>query len=199
VTHASVVRVVLGFAALLAGCSAVLGLDAPTLATCFDACADAGFDSAPPTFTDGSVDATRDAADAADSAPVCLGDDASAANGGVACGGGCYGLRYCSNSSAPVCCQQTSDAGATSYACTASEATCPDYPIVCANDDDCTGSDICCYFTSKITCDTTARCQSDGLGIICRPSVPDDCPTGKACNVPVVTNGVTSPYLMCEP
>ncbi len=162
----------------LVACTSVLGLDAPTLAP--------------------MRDAGTDAADAGAMESSCAGDDAApdAPPPGVKCGGGCFGVVYCTSPNA-VCCQHTSDAGVTTYACTASESSCDGYPIVCANDDDCPGSDICCHFNSKITCDTTTACPSTGL--VCRPGTPLDCPTNKACDVPAVNAGVTSPYLLCEP
>ena len=182
----------------------MLGLDPPTLAPCLDGgCADG-------TTRDSGMESTVDAPppmDALDAAaesgePVeasCTNDAATAPDAippGVQCGGGCFGVTYC-NAPNPVCCQSTSDAGITTYGCTASESTCDGYPIVCANDDDCPGSDICCHFSTKMTCDTTSACPSDDL--VCRPSMPVDCPTGKACDVPAVNAGVTSPYFLCEP
>ncbi|HEX8790456.1 MAG TPA: hypothetical protein VF765_05850 [Polyangiaceae bacterium] len=166
----------------LPACTSVLGLDAPTLAPMHDAATDASDASADSVATEAS----------------CAADDASpdAIPPGVKCGGGCFGVVYCTSPSA-VCCQHTSDAGVTTYACTASESTCDGYPIVCANDDDCPGSDICCHFNSKMTCDTTAACPSNAL--VCRPDMSIDCPANKTCDVTAVYAGVTSPYSLCEP
>jgi hypothetical protein len=187
VTRAPIVRPVAVLALTLTACSSVLGLDAPTLAqdastdsNVLDtgADSDAGVDS-------GAVETSCESDAAPDAIPP-----------GVRCGGGCFGVTYCTSPN-PVCCQLTSDAGVTTYACTASESTCSGYPIVCANDDDCAGNDICCHFMTKMTCDTTTACPSNDL--VCRPGMPVDCPTGKACDVPAVNAGVTSPYYLCEP
>jgi hypothetical protein len=170
------------------GCTSVLGLDPPTLAPCLDGgCPDAPM-----------RDAATDAADAGATESSCETDAAGdvAPPPGVKCGGGCFGVTYCT-SPTPVCCQETSDAGITTYACTASESTCSGYPIVCANDDDCPGSDICCHFMTKMTCDTTAACPSQDL--VCRPGVPLDCMANQMCDKPAVNDGVTSPYSVCEP
>jgi len=196
VRRALLARTVAALALTLTACTSVLGLDAPTLAPCLDGgCADAP-------VHDAAVDSTADVLDAAtDSGPVessCAESDAApdATAAGVLCGGGCFGATYCTSPD-PVCCQSTNDAGVTTYACTSSESACTGYPIVCANDDDCPGSDICCHFTTKMTCDTTAACPTDDL--VCRPGMPVDCPTGKACDVPAVNAGVTSPYYLCQP
>lgn len=163
----------------LPACTSVLGLDPPMLAAARDAAIDSIADAGAMESSCGS-----DAA-APDATPP-----------GVKCGGGCFGVTYCTAPN-PVCCQHTSDAGVTSYACTASEGTCDGYPIVCANDDDCPGQDICCHFNSKMTCDSTTACPSDEL--VCRPGVPIDCPTGKACDEPATNAGVMSPYHLCHP
>jgi len=190
--RASIVPVLVGLvSAALAACSTVLGLDPPTLAPCLDGgCADAAATDA----ADGGEN------DAATDAPRCI--DAAlpdAAPAGVRCGGGCFALSYCSGST-PDCCQRTDDAGVTAYACTTSEGACDaggGYPVVCASDDDCPGSDICCHFSTGLKCTSTSNCPSKQL--VCRPDVPLDCPTGWKCDVPVVIDGVTSPYLECEP
>lgn len=175
----------------------MLGLDPPKLAPCLDGgCGDDGSGAS----TDSGMDVREAGADSSGLADASCSDDAAAAEDaippGVRCGGGCFGVVYCTSPN-PVCCQRTSDAGVTTYACTASESTCDGYPIVCANDDDCPGSDICCHFGSKMTCDSTSACPSNDL--VCRPDVPVDCPTNKKCDVPAVNAGVTSPYLLCEP
>jgi hypothetical protein len=184
-------------------CNGVLGLNAPTLAECADGCSDAatsGPDVTPPGTdgagaADGAVEAAAPDAGSNDGSPVCGDAIAPDSAAGIFCGGGCFGSTYCTGAT-PVCCQTTTG-GVTSYACAASEAACTGYPIACADDDDCGGNDICCHFSSKITCDSTASCPSTGL--VCRPSVADDCPSGKACDVPAVNAGVTSPYLLCAP
>jgi hypothetical protein len=196
VTRAPLVRSVAALALTLTACTSVLGLDAPTLAPCLDGgCADAP-------VHDAAVDSTADVLDAGtDSGPVessCAASDAApdAIPAGVQCGGGCSGVTYCTSPN-PVCCQSTNDAGVTTYACTSSESACTGYPIVCASDDDCPGSDICCHFTTKMTCDTTTACPNSDL--VCRPGMPIDCPAGKACDVPAVNAGVASPYYLCQP
>jgi hypothetical protein len=172
----------------LSACTSVLGMDAPTLAP---PPIDASAESAPP-------DAAPDARDAGASESSCAIDAASdaAPPPGVQCGGGCFGVTYCTSPN-PVCCQQTSDAGVTTYTCTASESTCSGYPIVCANDDDCAGSDVCCHFTTKMTCDTPGACPNQDL--VCRPGMPIDCMATQTCDKPAVNDGVTSPYFVCEP
>lgn len=166
-------------APMLSGCTSVLGLDPPTLAPCDGGCAD--------------VPVHEAASEAS-----CANDDAApdAIPPGVKCGGGCFGTTYC-NGPHPVCCQHTSDAGVTTYACSASESTCDGYPIVCASDDDCPGSDICCHSASKMTCDTTSACPSNE--VVCRPATPIDCLANQTCDVPAVNAGVTSPYSLCGP
>jgi hypothetical protein len=200
--RALLVRYVAALALTLTACSSVLGLDAPTLAPCLDGgCADAAMHEAAVDSTADVLDANADSDTGADSGPVessCATNDAApdAIPAGVQCGGGCFGITYCTSPN-PVCCQSTDDAGVTTFACTSSESACTGYPIVCANDDDCPGSDICCHFSTKMTCDTTAACPTADL--VCRPGMPIDCPTGKACNVPAVNAGVTSPYSLCQP
>jgi hypothetical protein len=208
VTRAPLALAATVLALTLPACTSVLGLDPPTLAQCLDGgCADAPARDAPIDSTADVLDATgvdSEAGADSDAAADSRANETSCANdaapdaipAGVQCGGGCFGVTYCT-SPTPVCCQGTNDAGVTTYACTASESTCSGYPIVCANDDDCGGSDICCHFTTKMTCDTTSACPSNDL--VCRPDMPIDCPTGKACNIPAVNAGVTSPYYLCQP
>jgi hypothetical protein len=184
VTRTLFIRAAAVLTVTLTACTSVLGLDAPTLASCLDGgCPDA-------LVHDAAMDPESSCA-ASDAAPDVIPP-------GVQCGGGCFGpATYCTSPN-PVCCQTTNDAGVTTYACTASESTCSGYPIVCANDDDCAGQNICCRFTTKMTCDTTTACPSQDL--VCRPwNQQNDCPAGKACDKPAVNAGVTSPYLLCEP
>jgi hypothetical protein len=200
VTRALLVRSVAAFALTLTACTSVLGLDAPTLAPCLDGGCDAAVHDAAVDSTADVLEASADSETSTDSGALessCAASDAAPdAPAGVLCGGGCFGATYCTGAN-PVCCQTTNDAGITTYACTSSESACTGYPIVCANDDDCPGSDICCHFTTKMTCDTTAACPNSDL--VCRPGMTIDCPTGKACNVPAVNAGVTSPYYVCQP
>jgi hypothetical protein len=182
-------------ATLMAGCSAVLGMDAPTLDPCATqgSCIDAteGLDALPPE----AAPDTGPPQDA-DAAQVCLDtlpDDAAA---GVLCGGGCYPFTYCTGG-APICCVSTDDAGVTTYACTASESTCAGFPFHCINENDCPGSDVCCRLSSHMVCDLPANCPGGQLG--CVPGSSQDCPTGKPCNVPLVVDGATTPYSLCQP
>jgi hypothetical protein len=183
-------------------------MDAPTLDPCVaqGSCADA------PTGPDGTgheaaVDAMQDVAsqealppDAnpqdADAAPVCLDalpDDAAA---GVLCGGGCFPVTYCGGAT-PICCVSTDDLGVTTLACTASETACAGYSIHCVNENDCGGSDVCCRFSAHMVCDAPANCPNQDLA--CVPGSPQDCPTAKQCDVPLVVGGKTTPYFTCEP
>ena len=86
----------------LAGCSAVLGMDAPTLDPCASGgCADAGTDAP---------------AEAGLEAGACVWDGGvDFVDGAVRCGGGCSAETACSGST-PVCCQSQTSAGAASYA-----------------------------------------------------------------------------------
>jgi hypothetical protein len=185
----------------LTACTSVLGMDPPTLATCLDGgCPDALAHDAAMDSTADVFEAGADSADSGAAESSCAASDAApdAIPPGVQCGGGCFGpATYCTSPN-PVCCQTTNDAGVTTYACTASESTCSGYPIVCANDDDCGGTEICCHFTTKMTCDTTTACPSQDL--VCRPwKQQSDCNTGQKCDKPATNAGVTSPYFLCEP
>ncbi len=128
----------------LAACDSVLGLDPPTLDPCASGC------------TDGAVDASLDGeADAhADVAADAKAD--TAAPTGVRCGGGSFPTSYCEDPTA-VCCQTTDDAGTTSYTCVASTSACDGYPIACATDNDCPGSDVCCHFSTSMKCEGSRR------------------------------------------
>lgn len=198
-SRARLARLLFVLSPSVAGCTSVLGLDPPTLAQCLDGgCSDAtAHDAAVDASAETAPDATPDSGDTGTGESSCASDAApDVIPPGVMCGGGCFGVTYCTSPN-PVCCQQTDDAGVTTYACTASESTCSGYSIVCANDDDCPGTDICCHFASKMTCDSTTNCPSQDL--VCRPWMPIDCPTGKACDVQADNAGVPSPYYLCEP
>jgi len=178
-------RVAASLAALsltaLAACDSVLGLDPPTLDPCAASpCLDAS--------SDGSVDASADArADAKSDAET---------PSGIRCGGGTYPESYCDDPT-PLCCQTTTDAGGASYACVTDTSACDGYPIDCATDDDCPGSDVCCHFTSGMKCDGESSCSNDDL--VCDPRSADDCPSGWSCDVVLVNDSQMSPYLGCSP
>jgi hypothetical protein len=197
-----------GVAALMAGCSAILGMDAPTLDPCVSqgSCSDVttGPDAPPLEAAEAMQDVTSEGvgpSDAnppydADAAPVCLDalpDDAAA---GVLCGGGCYPVSYC-NGGTPICCVSTDDLGVTTYACTASETACAGYSVHCINENDCGGTDVCCHFSSHMVCDSVANCPAQDLG--CVPGSSQDCPTGKQCDVTIDVAGKPTPYFTCEP
>jgi hypothetical protein len=158
-------------------CKGVLGLDAPELEPCGDACADAGLD-------------------AADARPR----DATSEQGpvrGVRCGGGAFPLTGCVAPS-PVCCQVTADVGATSYECRASAASCEEYAIACASGSDCPGDEVCCRHDGAIRCDAVSACADADL--VCDPAGPkDQCPSGWTCSANVMIAGQPSPYAGCAP
>lgn len=183
-------RVAIACALAVAGCSSVLGLDAPTLDPCTvgGACVDATADS-------GHVDAGPEAAPEA--APACVWDGAlpDASGTGVRCGGGCTPVVFCA---APqVCCQTIDDAGLAAFACASSPSACTGYPIACVNENDCAGSDVCCHYLAHMICDTAC---TNSMDIACIPGSAQDCPTGKKCDVPVTgEDDAAVPYYVCEP
>jgi hypothetical protein len=167
----------------LAACDSVLGLDPPTLDPCAGGCADgavdAGLDAAADARADVAVDAKADTA-----APT-----------GVRCGGGSFPTSYCDDPTA-VCCQTTDDAGTTSYTCVASTSACDGYPIACASDNDCPGSDVCCHFSTSMKCEGESTCSNADL--VCDTRSADECPTGWTCDVVFTNAGQMSPYLGCS-
>ena len=163
-------------------CTAVLGLDKPTLDPCAEtACADAASDAdaqAQEAGRDGAVDAGSDA-------PIV----------GVRCGGGSFGVSGCTGAT-PVCCQTSDDAG-TRYACGASGA-CAGYAIACASNADCPGNDVCCHQATQMKCVGASACNSADL--VCEPNGPSDqCPAGWKCTARLTNAGVASPYFGCAP
>jgi hypothetical protein len=193
-----------------AACSAILGLDPPTLACPSDSgCPDAtaplpdvvtsvmdstGGDSSPPAVDSGAPTQVPDAA-----ADANQDEDAS----GVRCGPVGTTL-YCTAPSA-YCCLTFGDADAASpsYGCVGMN-DCSGYSIACASDNDCSGTDICCFYNSAIKCEP----QDDGdpgnscaNSMVCNPSLPnseEQCNTGQSC-IPNLfkENGFTLPYSGC--
>jgi hypothetical protein len=103
---------------------------------------------------------------------------------------------YCGGGT-PVCCQTTDDAGVAAFACTSSEGgACSGYAIECVNENDCSGSDVCCHYMAHMICDTACTSSAD---IACVPGSTQDCPTGKKCDVGLTDEGVAAPYYACEP
>ncbi len=168
-------------AASLVACDAVLGLDAPQLDPCAsDACVDG---AAPPP----PGDAATDAPDA--------GIDAKPING-VRCGGGGSPAIGCENAT-PICCVSL-DAGLATYGCVSNSAACSGYPIACATDNDCPGSEVCCHYDSAIKCEPETTCASASL--VCDPDgSADQCPTGDTCSVAFTNGSYTLPYYGCAP
>jgi hypothetical protein len=111
--------------------------------------------------------------------------------GGLRCGGGCYPIVYCNNPT-PVCCQ-TTNAGTTTFQCAAANA-CAGYPIECANENDCPGSEVCCHYSTHTVCATS--CATDN-NIACVPGSKFDCPAGETCDRLVTNSGVAAPYFTC--
>ena len=212
--RASLVRLagplVVLLAASGAACSAVLGLSAPTLEACADGCVDGSApttdtglssDDAPDTFDGVALPDTSVAADAEASvespdAESDATDDPSIPDG-IRCGPTALGL-YCQAS----CCLSLVGDGGAGYACAASETDCENssgFPIQCTSDNDCNGSEVCCFFSSKITCDSTSACASAPL--LCDPNVPasDQCSSNQTCTSGNLTHeGYALPYDSCK-
>jgi hypothetical protein len=184
--------------AAIAGCSAVLGMDAPQLDPCEDGgCVDVGLlpvEAAPdvPEAGDAGVDASREA-DVPEAA-IDAGKDQGAPSG-FRCGGGPSGQTYC-NIATQVCCLDSDDAGMPTFTCTAPSA-CAGYPIGCSNQNDCPGSDVCCHYSSETRCQNPSSCARANL--VCDPDASDSCPSGSTCTVQVIDNGQLVPYLSCSP
>jgi len=73
------------------------------------------------------------------------------------------------------------------------------YPIECASDNDCSGNDVCCFFSSGIKCDSNDTCNSSPL--VCDPTVPasEQCASGQKCSAGNLTrDGYTLPYSSCN-
>jgi hypothetical protein len=176
------------FVLLLGGCAALFGIDEPEHDPCAEGgCADDSGANDTATIDAPAPDVSAPASDASDATPD------QAAPVGIRCGGGGFPTTWCSGKS--ICCQTDDDAGLPNYACTASIESCaPGYPIVCAGPKDCATGNVCCHFHSATKCVPSCSEQQ-----VCDPSVDASCPSGKACNVPLIDNGQTSPYLGCAP
>jgi hypothetical protein len=174
----------IAIAPLAAGCSGVLGLDAPNLDPCISSsCLDA---VAP------LIDATAPGAGGDADTQDARGD---AAINGVRCGGGTYAVTGCTGST-PLCCQTTDDAGVPTYACTTTAGACDGYPIACASNADCSGNNVCCHYSTGTKCEPS--CTSD-TALVCDPDGPaDQCPSGWKCDGPVTDDGVDAPYFVCS-
>jgi hypothetical protein len=188
------------FAATGAACSAVLGLDAPTLDPCASGgCADGtatGDGDVTLPKNDAGVDAAEDAAavDASDAQPVF--DDVVVTNdgNGVRCGSATADM-YCAP---PAICCLTNGAGP-AYTCVADVSLCAGYPIECATYNDCAGTDVCCAYGSAMKCEpeNTASCANL---FVCDPTAsPSQCQSGWTCTGTLVRSdaGVTIPYDVC--
>jgi hypothetical protein len=189
-------------AASAAACAGVLGLDAPTLDPCASgsACADAneipvpdaGSEAAPPLAEAGPLDAMPDAAP--DAVADVIPDRGPST--GVRCGADASAI-FCAPP-APECCLTLDDAGASSYGCVSGASACAGYPIACASNDDCSGTDVCCFYHSGLKCEpvNTASCANV---LVCDPSGPSDqCNAGQTCSAPVVVDAGTLPYSYCK-
>lgn len=173
-----------------AACSAVLGLDAPTLNPCAaHPCVDGAVDAGVPDTAASDAPVTTQDAGAKDT-----GSDAGAIVG-IRCGGGSFPLTGCPNVG-DVCCETTTDAGA-SFDCRSGAAACDGgYPIYCSNNNDCPGSDVCCHEGLEIKCISENSCANSAL--VCEPDgSADQCPSGYTCSAALVLEGVTSPYYAC--
>jgi hypothetical protein len=199
----------LSAAAACVGCSTLLGLDPPELAACLEGtCADAQATFGDAATGDDDGAAVPDATEAAD-APVEAGlrDAASAQPPNTfRCGGGGVGFPptlYCRNT-AEICCQTNDDAGNVEFACVGSRSACSGYPIGCANENDCTLNNICCYYASGIKCEppagTAATCPMGAqTGTqACDPKDINECPQGQSCTARLMNGSIALPYIGCN-
>ena len=198
--------------ATAAACTTVLGLLEPTLDPCASGCPDAsvpgadgsssgGGDSTSPDVvadtslpSDGTVDALTDAPP--DAIPDVSPDQGP--SNGTRCGPAASAV-FCPLPE--VCCLTFDDAGSASYACGSSASSCVNgggYSIACTTNNDCNGSDICCFYSSSIKCEpqNTGSCTA----LVCDPSGPSDqCPTGQKCTVAyIIGSNYTLPYYGCH-
>ena len=193
-----------------AACTTVLGLVEPTLEPCPDGCPDvnvpftdaggssSGGDSAPP--ADAPAESAPLDATPPDAPPDAIPDVVPdrGPSSGTRCGTVGSAL-FCALPD--VCCLTLDDAGGASYACGSSASTCAGgggYAIACATNNDCNGTDVCCFYNSAIKCEpvNTGSCANV---LVCDPAGPSDqCPTGQKCTIAYVENGYTLPYYGCH-
>jgi hypothetical protein len=194
------------FAASAAACSTVLGLDPPTLDPCANGCPDASISvaDASGSSSGGDSGSAIDAVSESAAADV-IGDvipdvipDRGPSNG-LRCGSGASAI-FCA-APTDLCCLTFDDAGSPSYACVSDTTACtPGYPIACASDNDCAGSDVCCFYNSGIKCEpeNTPSCAA---ALVCDPGAPasdEECNTGQTCDVAYLLNGFPLPYDGCN-
>lgn len=199
-----------------AACTTVLGLVEPTLDPCSNGCPDANVqnspdadddatlgDVAPPPAPDGPQDTSpsSDGMPPADSPPDVIADVVldRGPSTGIRCGSGASEI-FCTYPE--VCCLNLDDAGTATYECRSSASSCPGYPIACATNGDCVGSEVCCFYNSGIKCEPQTASNPGGScenSLVCDPSGPSDqCPTGQQCMIAYIENNYTLPYDGCH-
>jgi hypothetical protein len=181
------------------GCTAVLGMPAPTEeAVSIDAAPDT---SPGPVMDGGRADAPPDPDGVADGGSTDAPPDTVTTVGPLRCGGGDLGdASFCTGSS-PICCMRIGDAGPT-YACsTASECPHQDaYPIGCAGPQDCAHNSVCCHYSSHAACTmvfdggaaaAADDCNTHGVSVVCSQGMNDQCPIpGTMCSMALDPDGV---------
>jgi hypothetical protein len=190
---------------VVAACSSVLGLDPPVLDDCLTGgCVDVttpdvelpevGVEvdsSSLEAQAEAEAEAQADAGVDSHGGGMCDASYDGNANQGIRCGGGCYPVVFCKP---PEVCCQTTNQGTPTYACATSESACGGYTIKCVNENDCSGSDVCCHYTSHTVCASSCNSDSDTA---CVPGSHNDCPNGDNCDRPVTDDGVAAPYFTC--
>jgi hypothetical protein len=203
----------IGASIAAAGCTAILGMDAPGLA-CLDECADAATivpDAAvatepPPgkTGDDGSsldvpTGTVFDSPTASDAGYENENEDGPSLPFGVSCG-----MALSCSGATPVCCRTVLDAGGAAFQCVASLDSClgsGSYGVACDSDNLCPGSSqACCHYPSSTKCvpvdQGTQACPGNAVAEVCDPHVTNGCGAGLSCKF--VGAGVASPYYACE-
>jgi hypothetical protein len=182
----------------------VLGLEAPTL----DPCANGGCADAAAAVLDASGTSGGDSAAPGDATTAGTPDGSTldAALDVVPDRGSPDGIRcgpipseiFCSDPT-PTCCLVLDDTGAASYSCQSGAGACAGYPVACATNNDCPGSEVCCFYNSGIKCEaeTTASCANV---LVCQQGGPaDQCPEGQTCSINYdIDGGFTLPYNGCH-
>jgi hypothetical protein len=206
----------------------VLGLDPPTLAPCPDGCANTGPTLDAALDVSGSQDrvsgesetetpasdasndiaidqAVRDVGSSEASTDAAPDREAGPAPPGVLCGLGSPGAaapRCGQFGGTPYCCETGDDAGQPSFACVSGPAACAGYPIQCAKDGDCAGTNICCHHESGMTCEeavpASGTCASGTQACDPLESDPNECPKGTTCKASLTNDQLASPYLGCQ-